>query len=75
MAQIIRVTSEMSSDEEILVDCGCGGEFTVILDFTRSFDFADALVIFGHCYWQDPLAEIGGNQLLSVDGRVVVLTR
>lgn len=35
----------------------------------------ETLAIFGHCHWPDPLAEIGANQALNVDGRVVVLVR
>ncbi|MDQ6968229.1 MAG: hypothetical protein Q9M14_06055 [Mariprofundaceae bacterium] len=31
------------------------------------------LVIFGHCQWQDPHAEIGKHQMLNVDGRVMLL--
>ena len=31
------------------------------------------MVIFGHCPWQDPYAEIGDHQVLNVDGRVMLL--
>jgi len=31
------------------------------------------VVIFGHCQWQDPYAEIGDHQVLNVDGRVMLL--
>jgi Icc-related predicted phosphoesterase len=34
-----------------------------------------ALVVFGHSYWPDPLADVEGNQVLNVDGRVAVLHR
>ena len=32
-----------------------------------------SLVIFGHCHWEDPYAEIGEHQVLNVDGRVMLL--
>lgn len=35
----------------------------------------DSLVIFGHCHWRDPIAEIGRNQVLNVDARMVVIVR
>jgi Icc protein len=31
------------------------------------------LVICGHCHWEDPYADIGENQVLNVDGRVMLL--
>jgi len=31
------------------------------------------IVIFGHCQWQDPYAEVGKHQVLNVDGRVMLL--
>jgi len=33
----------------------------------------ESLVIFGHCYWDDPYAEIGKHQILNVDSRVFLL--
>jgi len=33
----------------------------------------ESLVIFGHCYWDDPYAEIGKHQVLNVDSRVFLL--
>lgn len=32
----------------------------------------EGLVIFGHCHWREPLAKIGGFQVLNVDSRVCV---
>jgi len=32
----------------------------------------ESLVIFGHCPWDPPYAEMGKNQLLNVDGKVMV---
>ncbi|MGB6220251.1 metallophosphoesterase family protein [Haloferula sp.] len=48
------------------------GEPTVRMAMER---FGTGLVIFGHCFWQDPIAEIGGSQVLNVDGRVIILKR
>ena len=31
-------------------------------------------VYFGHCHWKVPLAMIGRNQVVNVDGRVLLLT-
>jgi len=31
------------------------------------------IVIFGHCQWEDPYAEVGDHQVLSVDERVMLL--
>lgn len=31
------------------------------------------LVVCGHCAWQKPLLDIGGNQILNVDGKVCIL--
>lgn len=36
--------------------------------------FGKSLVVAGHCYWENPLCEIGANQILNVDSKVVVLT-
>jgi len=33
----------------------------------------NSLVVFGHCPWEDPYAEIGDHQVLNVDGRVMLL--
>jgi len=33
-----------------------------------------ALVVFGHCHWDTPIIDVGNNQVLNVDNRVVVLT-
>ncbi|EAU55571.1 metallophosphoesterase family protein [Mariprofundus ferrooxydans] len=32
----------------------------------------ESLVIFGHCAWSPPYAEMGKNQLLNVDGKVMI---
>lgn len=34
----------------------------------------DALVVFGHCYWQEPWAEIAQHHILNVDQKVFLLT-
>ncbi|MDX8397370.1 MAG: metallophosphoesterase family protein [Mariprofundaceae bacterium] len=31
------------------------------------------IVIFGHCQWQNPYAEIGKHQVFNIDGRVMLL--
>ncbi|MBK8900647.1 MAG: metallophosphoesterase [Anaerolineaceae bacterium] len=33
------------------------------------------LTLFGHCFWKRPLATIGKNQVLNVDGRVFLFMR
>lgn len=38
--------------------------------------YAPPLVVFGHCHWKAPLAELEtGAQLCNVDGRLIVATR
>lgn len=33
----------------------------------------ESLIVFGHCHWPEPLAQIGRNQVVNVDARVLVL--
>ncbi len=34
-----------------------------------------ALIVSGHCHWEDMLCDIGKNQILNVDSRVVVIIK
>ncbi len=34
-----------------------------------------SLTLFGHCFWQKPLATIGKNQMLNVDSKVFLFTK
>lgn len=36
---------------------------------------ATTLVVCGHVHWDEPLANLGGQQAINVDSRVVILTR
>lgn len=35
----------------------------------------NCFILFGHCFWPNPLVKQGGNHVLNVDSRVVVLMR